>query len=70
MNARVINKRDNTQVPKRIIEDREYAEKFWKELKTKLPNGNYGESFDEWYEKVKLVDFYNKASAIWQRHSK
>jgi hypothetical protein len=70
MKARVITKSNNTQIPKRILEDKECAEKFWEELKTNLPNGNYGESFDEWYEKVKLVDFYNKASVIWQRHSR
>ena len=70
MKARIINKQDNTQVPKRIIKDKEYARKFWEELKVRLPDGDYGNSFEEWYEKIKLVDFYNKASAIWQRHSK
>ena len=70
MKARIIKKQDNTQVPERIIKDEEYARRFWEELKANLPDGNYGDNFDEWYDKVKLVDFYNKTSALWQRHSK
>lgn len=63
MKARIINK-GNARVPKKIIEDEQYAREFWEQLKESVPDGNYGKSFNEWYDKIRTLDFYYKVVDI------
>lgn len=69
MRARVTNTTDSTvdniKVPQRILDDEEYAREFRERLISMVPNGDYGESFEEWYEYVKQIAFYQKMSDIY-----
>ena len=47
-------------VPKKLIEDKQYAKEFWEYLTQNNKDENYGETFDEWYDKIRTVDFMQK----------
>ena len=56
MKARIIYK-NNNRVPKKIVQDEQYARDFYNAIKENNINANLGNSFEEWYEKIKLTDF-------------
>ena len=47
-------------ISKKIVEDERYARDFYNVVKENNVNANLGDSFEEWYEKIKLSDFYWK----------
>lgn len=59
MKAR-IKPKTSTRIPKKIIKDEQYARDFYNAIKEINANANLGDSFEEWYEKIKLTDFYWK----------
>lgn len=64
MKARIIQRPNNSRVPQKIIEDKQYAREFWEHLVEGNPDGNYGASFDEWYERVRTLAFVQKMNDI------
>ena len=50
-------------VPKKLIEDKQYAKDFWEYLTQSNPEGNYGE-FEDWYNKLCVFDFKQKCYTI------
>ena len=46
-------------VPKKLIEDKQYAKEFWNYLTQSNPEGDYGE-FEDWYSKLCVLDFKQK----------
>jgi hypothetical protein len=46
-------------VPKKLIEDKQYAKEFWEYLIQSNPEGDYGE-FEGWYNKLCVLDFKQK----------
>ena len=48
------------EIPKKIVQDEQYARDFYDTIKEHNVNANLGNSFEDWYEKIKLADFYWK----------
>ena len=64
MKARIKPKFYQMEIPRKIIQNEEYARDFWNRIKEENPDGDYGDSFEDWYDKIKTVDFFNKVKKI------
>jgi len=62
MKARIPNNEydpNTIGVPKKLIEDKQYAKEFWEYLTQSNPESDYGE-FEDWYNKLCVLDFKQK----------
>lgn len=50
-------------VPKKLIEDKQYAKEFWDYLTQSKPEGEFG-TFDDWYNNLSTLDFKQKCYTI------
>ena len=64
MKARIVNNNSENNIPPRLLKDETYAKEFWEYLCKVNPNENYGDSFDEWYDKLKTLAFTQKINTI------
>lgn len=64
MKARIVNNNSENSIPPRLLKDKTYAKEFWKYLCKANPNENYGDSFDEWYDKLKTLNFVYKVQRL------
>lgn len=55
---------DSIGIPKKLLESKEYAKDFWNYLTQSSPNKDYGETFDEWYDRLTTLAFTQKINAI------
>ena len=54
---------DSISIPKKLLESKEYAKDFWNYLTQASPNKDYGETFEEWYDKLTTLAFTQKVQA-------
>lgn len=64
MKARIANSNSENSIPPRLLKDKTYAKEFWEYLRKANPNENYGDSFDEWYDKLKTLNFVHKIQRL------
>ena len=55
---------DSIGIPKKLLESNEYAKDFWNYLTQSNPNKDYGETFEEWYDKLTTLAFTRKVQAV------
>ena len=69
MKARIPKKNSNYNpdsigVPKKLLEDSEYAKEFWNYLTQANPDKDYGDNFEAWYDKLNTYEFTRKVRRI------
>ena len=64
MKARIVNSNSENNIPPRLLKDETYAKEFWEYLRKANPNENYGNSFDEWYDKLLTLNFSHKIQQL------
>ena len=64
MKARIVNSTSVNTIPPRLIKDKSYAKEFWEYLCKANPNENYGNNFDEWYDKLLTLNFSHKVQRL------
>ena len=64
MKARIVNNNSENNIPPRLLKDETYAKEFYEYLCKTNPNENYGDSFDEWYDKLKTLNFVHKVQRL------
>lgn len=55
---------DSIGIPKKLLENIDYAKDFWNYLTQANPNKDYGETFEEWYDKLTTLAFTRKVQAV------
>ena len=55
---------DSIGIPKKLLENDEYAKDFWNYLTQANPNKDYDETFEEWYDKLTTLAFTRKVQAV------
>jgi len=62
--ARIVTNDSVNTIPPRLIKDKAYAKEFWEYLCKTNPNKNYGNNFDEWYDKLLTLNFSHKVQRL------
>lgn len=60
----VANNTSTNGIPIKLLKDKSYAKEFWEYLCKANPNENYGDSFEEWYDKLTTLNFVHKVQRL------